>query len=99
MRPIEAIVMTVSTLVFGVAVAVALVDRDLFYGFVVVEDGFLEWTTVVAMGAAAVVSLRRLLKGYRTFGVMKRLALLSDRGPCGVRNGGGDFLGAAHPQA
>lgn len=77
MRPIEAIVMMVSTLAFVVAVAVALVDRDLFYGFFVVEDGILEWTTVVAMGVAAVVSLRRLLKGFRTFGLMKKFVLLS----------------------
>ena len=51
----------------------------------------------VAMGAAAVASLRRLLKGFRTFGLMKKLVLLSIVGPGGVRNRGGDFLGTAHP--
>lgn len=77
MRPIEVIVMTAAWLAFAVAVALALVDRDLFYGLVVVEDGILEWATVVAMGAAAVVSFTRLLKGFGTFGLMKKLALLS----------------------
>ena len=77
MRPIETIVMTAATLAFGAGVVVALVDRDLFYSFVIVEDGILEWATVVAMGTAAVVSLLRLLKGFRAFGLMKKLVLLS----------------------
>ena len=77
MKQIEMLVFAVSMLIFGLGVLIAIADQDMFRSFVIVEDGILEWTTVLAIGAAAAVSFGRLVAGFRTFGPMKKFLLLS----------------------
>ena len=77
MKQIEMLVFAASMLIFGLGVLIAIADQDMFRSFVIVEDGILEWTTVLAIGVAAAVSFGRLLAGFRTFGPMKKLLLLS----------------------
>ena len=76
MNRIEVVVMSGSSLIFGCGLLLAIFQPAFFHGTFIVEDGALEWMTVVAFAVSAAVSAHRLFSGYHVFSRMKSFLLL-----------------------
>ena len=62
-------------ILFGLGVFLGLVNEDYFHHVYTAEDGLLEWLTVLALGAVAVVLAGRLWKYRRSFNWRQRSVL------------------------
>lgn len=71
----EKFILVNAVILFGLGVFLGLVNEDYFHHVYTAEDGLLEWLTVLALGAVAVVLANRLWNYRRSFNWRQRSVL------------------------
>ena len=75
MQPVEKFILIHGTFLFALGVALALFNTAYFGTAYAVEDGVLEWLTVLTLASISAITTRRLWCGFGHFNIRQKLVL------------------------
>ena len=68
----EKLVWTYGLILFVLGIFLSIVNTPYFDQIYTIEDGLLEWITVLALGTTSAICLRRLATNHRTYSALQR---------------------------